>query len=239
MSVVHEAYEQLSGDRQAPLLLTCEHASERLPEGWQWPEADGRLRGSHWAYDLGAREVVHELSAALAAPAVLSRFSRLLIDPNRELDHADLFRAHAEGEPVALNLAIDAEDRRRRIEGYYAPFYAAVEHAVREHAAPVLLSVHSFTPVYEGQPRSVELGVLFNDDETLALRLFDLLAARLSHVALNEPWSGKEGLIHSVESHARREGRQALELEVRQDLAQDPAYRARLVAAVAEFFRAG
>jgi len=231
-----EAYERIEGAFGAPVLLTCEHASERLPDEWRWPAADVRLRGSHWAYDPGARDIVHELAAALDCAAVLSRFTRLLADPNRETDHADLFRTRADGEDIALNAEISQADAARRRAHYYDAYHAAVDAAVAEHEAPVLLSVHTFAPVYEGQRRDVEVGVLFNRDEVLGVELLRHLSGCLANVAENQPWSGKEGLIYAVERHADRHGRQAVELEVRQDLATDPTYRKRLVSAVVRFF---
>lgn len=234
--IVEEAVERVVGDRDAPIFLTCEHASERLPEGFSWPEGDARLAGTHWAYDLGARAVTVALAEALSASAVLARFTRLLVDPNREEEHADLFRTQADGEPVLLNAALSRAERMRRIEGYHRPFHAAVDAALAATRAPVLLSIHSFTPNYQGERREVELGVLFHHDEAPARALGAALSAALPRVAYNEPWSGLVGLIYSAERHATQHGRIALELEVRQDLAEEPAYRARLVDVLARYF---
>ena len=231
-----DAVEIVSGDVDAPIFLTCEHASERLPEGFSWPEGDARLRGTHWAYDLGARAITLELAAALHASAVLSRFTRLLADPNREEEHADLFRTHADGEPVMLNAALSVEEQTRRIVGYHRPFHAAVDAALARVRAPTLLSIHSFTPNYQGELRTVEIGVLFHHDEPEARALGAALSHAFPHVAYNEPWSGLVGLIYSAERHATAHGRIALELEVRQDLAENPAFRARLVAVLADYF---
>lgn len=233
-----DAVEVIEGRRAAPVLLTCEHASERLPSLWQWPEHDRRLLGTHWAYDLGARALTLELAKALEATAVLSRFSRLLVDPNRDEIHDDLFRSLADGEPVLLNVGLEPDERERRIAGYHRPYHAAVDAALEASAAPVLLSIHSFTPLYQGEPRSVELGVLYNRDEEAAHALGAALAQQFANVAYNEPWSGRMGLIYAAERHAERHGRLALELEVRQDHAVDARYRAALVATVLGFFRA-
>lgn len=232
-----EAYELVTGDPTAPVFLTCEHASQRMPAPWVWPEHDRRLLDTHWAYDLGAREVTLELADALGASAVLSRFSRLLIDPNRQDNHDDLFRSLADGEPVLLNIGLEQAERERRITHYHRPYHDAVDAALAATRAPVLLSIHSFTPVYQGEVRSVELGVLFNHEEQAALALGATLSARFANVAYNEPWSGRMGLIYAAERHAERHGRVALELEVRQDRAIDRAYRRELVAALAEHFR--
>lgn len=233
---VHDAYEAIAGAPHASVFLTCEHASERLPEGYGWPEEDRWLVGTHWAYDLGAAEIVRELSVALSAPAVLSRFSRLLIDPNRSEDDDTLFRLEAEGRQVALNRDLDDAERARRIERMYQPFHGAIDRGLGPHGAEILFSIHSFTPVYEGQTRAMEIGVLYNTQDELGQRAARHLADAGFVTRENEPYSGKEGLIYSAEHHAHNHGRKALELEVRQDLSVDPAFRARLVDALARFF---
>jgi predicted N-formylglutamate amidohydrolase len=237
------AFTFVEGDADAPVFLTCEHASQRLPSPWVWPEHDRRLIDTHWAYDLGAREITLELARTLRATAVLAEYTRLLVDANRSEGHPDLFRAVAEGEPVLLNQAISASEAELRVSRFHRPFHAAVDRALLDVRAPLLLSIHSFTPVYEGAVRNVELGVLFDDQEEAAFALGAALARELPNVAYNEPWSGKLGLIYSADAHSRRNHRVALELEVRQDLAVDPAYRARLVpvlaAHIAKNFGAG
>jgi predicted N-formylglutamate amidohydrolase len=166
--------------------------------------------------------------------AVLSRFSRLLADPNRPEDHETLFRAMAEGEPVELNASITPEEREIRLDGYYRPFHEAVDREVAATHAPILLAMHTFTPLYEGNPRALEVGVLFDREEALALRLVELFRSAGLRAAPNEPYSGRAGLIHVVERHARTHDRRAIEMEVRQDLAVDPAFRARFLPLLAE-----
>ncbi|HEX5656581.1 MAG TPA: N-formylglutamate amidohydrolase, partial [Polyangiales bacterium] len=203
----------------------------------RWPEPDRRLVGTHWSYDLGAREVTLELARALNASAVLSRFSRLLVDPNRDEHHADAFRTLADGEPVLLNTGMTAEDRERRLAGYHRPYHEALDAALAAVDAPILFSIHSFTPNYQGELRGVEIGVLFDHQEREAHQLGAVLSEEFERVAYNEPWSGRAGLIYSAERHSQKHGRLALELEVRQDRAVDPAFRARLIPKLAEFFR--
>lgn len=235
---LHEAYEELLGLPDAPVVLSCEHASPRMPEPFSWHPDDAHLAGTHWAYDLGARAFTLELAHELSANAVLSRFTRLLVDPNRELGQPDLFRRVADNRPVQLNAQIEEHERALRIERYYRPFHEALDVAVARCRAPLLLSIHSFTPNYEGVVRDVEVGVLFNREEEHGRAMLEALSRQLPAVAENEPWSGKQGLIYSAESHAERSGRVALELEVRQDRLEAPAYRARLLPVVAEFVRA-
>ncbi len=222
----------LAGSEEAPVVLTCEHATEHLPAPFHLPDGDHRLRGTHWAYDLGAAELTHALSARLAAPAVLARFSRLLADPNRPETSRTLFRDEADGLPVLLNRDLDARERERRLTTLHRPYHATVDRVVGTARAAVVLSVHSFTPVYEGEARSVEVGVLFDGEARLAGRLLTALARAGFDARPNEPYSGQRGLMYSVDRHARTHGRRAVEIELRQDLAVVPTVRARVVEAL-------
>lgn len=229
-------YTRIRGRRDAALVFTCEHASNRLPEPWSWHEEDHRLVDTHWASDIGAAAFTRRMASLLDAPAVLSEFSRLLVDPNRPLDSSTLFRREAEGRPVQLNASLDEEERQRRLEGLYHPYHDAVREMVGQSAAEFVFGVHTFTAEYEGQRRSLEVGILFDDEDVAALQLVERLRASGFDAAPNEPYSGKEGLAYSPVHHARAFGRRALEIEVRQDLVVDESFAERLAAALADFF---
>lgn len=208
------------------LVLTCEHASNRLPAPWRWPESDHRLIDDHWAYDPGAGDLTHDLALRLDAPAVLANFTRLLVDPNRATDDLDLFRTVADGKPVRINEAISEAERASRITGYWEPFHEAVDAAVQAVRPRLLVSIHSYTRKYEGQLRAVEIGVLHRGQLPLATAFRDHLAHSTGRdVRINEPWSGELGLIYSAERHATTAGCPAMEFEFRNDLLRDPALR--------------
>jgi predicted N-formylglutamate amidohydrolase len=225
-----DAIEVRAGHADAHVLVTCEHASQRMPVGWRWPDRDRRLIDTHWAYDLGAAEMTRDLATGLGAVAVLSRYTRLLIDPNRPEGSPTLFRQHADGVPVELNTTeLDDVERHRRIERLWRPYHEAIDRELGMSRASVLFAIHTFTPLYEGMRRTLEIGVLFDREEALATELAEQIGARGYKVALNEPYSGKEGLMYAGETHAQAHGRKAVELEVRQDLAIDPHFRADFV----------
>ncbi|MCB9688532.1 MAG: N-formylglutamate amidohydrolase [Alphaproteobacteria bacterium] len=225
-----ESVEVLEGPVHAGIVLTCEHASNALPEPWVWPEHDRWLVDTHWAYDLGIAEVTRELARELEVPAVLSRYSRLLCDVNRPVDAETTFRPFADGRQVWLNHALTDAERQSRIDALHRPFHAAVDHVVERTPRAIVLSMHSFTPVYEaGPPRPMEIGVLFDREEALAHRVAEALEREGWKTALNEPYSGRLGLIYSAARHAERHGRAALELEVRNDVACDLARRSSLL----------
>lgn len=232
-----EAVEVRAGHEHARVLVTCEHATQRMPAGWEWPDRDRRLIDTHWAFDLGAAEMARDFAAAMGAVAVLSRFSRLLVDPNRPEDSPTLFREHAEGEPVELNTThLDDTERETRIERLLRPYHATVDREVAASRAEVMVAMHTFTPIYEGETRSLEIGVLYDRDEALAERIAETLIRRGLRTALNEPYSGKDGLMYAIDRHARRYGRQSVEFEVRQDLATDPLFRREFDGILREIF---
>jgi predicted N-formylglutamate amidohydrolase len=218
-----EAVEIIAG--AGPIVLTCEHASMDLPSPWVWPPHDAWIVGSHWSWDPGAAEITRGLAARLGAPSVLSRFTRLLCDPNRAETDPTLFRTIADGHVLHMNQDIGSDERDRRLTLLYRAYHEAVDLVVAANPGRLLLSIHTFTPNYEGNEREVELGVLFDDQDELAVDFAMALTDRGHNVWLNEPYSGKDGLIYSAGMHARKHGRAALELEVRNDLATAESWR--------------
>jgi predicted N-formylglutamate amidohydrolase len=219
-------------DGSGAVLLTAEHASSRLPPRWDW-QGQEHLATQHWGIDLGIAALTESLAMSLGAPAVLARFSRLLIDPNRPLDSPTLFRDRADGHPVNLNAAVTSEGAARRIAEYYEPYHAAIDAQLAHNKCKFLVSMHSFTPLYEGAPRSVEIGVLHPGNYgELAEQWRDALATTGRDVRVNEPYTGSNGYMYSAETHAERFGIPCIELEIRQDLLEDTSNHDEFVALI-------
>jgi predicted N-formylglutamate amidohydrolase len=228
-----------SRDSASAILTTCEHASAALPAPYEWPMADRRLVPMHWASDLGSAAFTREWAALTRAPALLSRVSRLLVDVNRPEDSPTLFRDMADGQPVALNMNLSAAERTRRLDLFHRPYHAALATLVQLHDPALLLSLHSYTDMYEGSRRDVEIGVLCTAaDESLAVPLVALLRRAGYDARLNEPWSGKLGLMYAADSVATPPHRRALMLEFRQDLCVQTDWRRRVMNHLIWFFRA-
>lgn len=214
---------EIAGDPETPgpFVLSCEHATAELPE-WEPDPADLAFLAAHWGWDIGAADLTRALCRRTGSCGVLARFSRLVCDPNRDPEEPSFVVAAIDGAPVALNRGVDAAERRRRRERYFDPYHAAIDRTLRARRARGgefrLLAIHSFTPVWLGQPRPMEVGVLFDAHDEHAWRLEGALAAEGFAVALNAPYSGKDGLIYSARRHGRAHGLVYLELEVRQDL---------------------
>jgi predicted N-formylglutamate amidohydrolase len=234
-SEVHEAWELLHGRRGALLVVTCEHTTSRLPRPWTWGE-DRWIATTHWARDGGAAELAAGLAGIFGAPALFTRVTRLLVDADRAPEAEDLIRTEAGGRPIALG-AVDATERARRVAAFHAPWHEAVDRIVAGCPGAAVIAVHTFTPVWEGQPRSVEIGVLCDRDEIPAGRALDGLRARGWEARLDEPRSGKGGGMWSAASVAARHRRVALQIEVREDIATDPARRELLLGDLAGALR--
>lgn len=206
-----------------PVVLTCEHASYALPPeyGTLGIPADELRR--HIGWDIGARAVVQEIIQHIDSTAILSQYSRLLIDCNRDLSDDDLIIPESDGTRVPANMHLTEAEQRRRIRQFYQPYHAAIDHALAQKIpAPVLLlSVHSFTPVLGEKKRSFDLGILFDRYEDLAREFGQGLSHAGYRVRSNEPYSGYEGLIFSARSHGERHNLVYLEIEINNGLLLD------------------
>jgi predicted N-formylglutamate amidohydrolase len=152
----------------------------------------------------------------LDAPAVCSRYSRLLIDCNRDVEDHDLIVAESDGTKIRGNVNITEKEREKRIVKFYQPYHDAIDQVLSERGEreTVLLSIHSFTPVLGAKARPFDLGVLFDRYEDLAQEVGQRLHRKEYRVRYNEPYSGLDGLIFSARSHGDRHGLLYLELEI-------------------------
>ena len=214
-----EVYNEIGA---APVVLVCDHASRFVPPvlaGLGLSEAE---LCRHIAWDIGVAEVTKGLARRLDAPAVLSRFSRLVIDPNRDMGDDTLVPTASDGVAVPGNQDLSAASRAARVAEFHAPYHAAVERALaaaaRRHKAPALVSMHSFTPVMDGIERPWQIGILWDHDGRLPLPMMEALRARGIAVGDNQPYSGRDVQGYTLRLHAESRGLPNVLIEVRQDL---------------------
>jgi predicted N-formylglutamate amidohydrolase len=208
--------ESGSDQKSPPLLFLCDHAANALPTGDLG--LDPALLSTHIAYDIGAAAVTRALAKAYGAPAVLGRWSRLLIDLNRGPDDPTLVMKLSDGSIIPGNRDADAAEVARRIQAFHAPYHAAIDTELDEIGPDaVLVSMHSFTPSWKGRPRSWEVGILYDRDVRLAHPLMARLAQAGFIVGDNEPYSGRlEG--DTLWRHGTMRGLPHVLIEMRQDL---------------------
>jgi predicted N-formylglutamate amidohydrolase len=221
------AVETIPGDAARGLVILCDHASNALPPEYGDLGLSAGEFQRHIAYDIGAAALTRQLAATLNAPAVLSRFSRLLIDPNRGADDPTLIMRLSDGAVVPGNARVDAAERQRRLVRYYFPYHAevtrALDAALATGRAPSILSVHSFTPAWKGRRRPWHAGILWDLDPRFAVPLINALRADGSLVVGdNEPYVGAlKG--DTLYQHGSQRGLAHALIEVRQDLIGDDA----------------
>lgn len=272
------AFQTLRG-QFSRVLLTCEHASNWVPEPWcsidqtrsnkqsniqsnnqsknqtsKFPHRmtlnDVAINQQHWGIDIGAALLTQSINQSIGCPALLATISRLVIDVNRPLNSPTLMRTTADNQLIDFNQYVDQSfsehdlisqsndqadkqtkdqllkqflnqtDRQVRINEIYIPYHQQLLTLVNQHKPRLIMSVHSFTPLYEGQPRSMEIGVLFNpsiyqsnnqsnnqtniqsvnQSSLPAQELNDVLIKAGFDSRINEPWSGIDGYMYAVES---------------------------------------
>lgn len=218
-------FEILPGEVDAGLILLCDHASSHVPEEYGSLGLPPSEFERHIAYDIGAEALTRALAARFHVPAVLSHFSRLLIDPNRGLDDPTLIMRLSDGAVIPGNARISGAERESRIERFYRPYDDAVNRTIEAGMAsgriPMVLSIHSFTPLWKGQPRPWQVGILWDSDPRLARPLIEGLAQDPAIVVGdNEPYHGAlKG--DTLYRHATKRGLAHALVEIRQDLIAD------------------
>jgi predicted N-formylglutamate amidohydrolase len=216
------AAEVMNPQGTAPICLVCEHASAFIPSALSDLGIAPEHRKSHAAWDIGGLDLATALSMKLDAPLVVSRVSRLVYDCNRPPSAAGAIPERSEIVDVPGNVGLSDAARAARVSEVYEPFRALLKTTLDQfRASPVLVTIHSFTPVWFGQPRDVELGLLHDSDDRLARAMLanapDGLDARL-----NAPYSATDGVTHTLREHALPRGLQNVMIEVRNDLISDP-----------------
>lgn len=209
-------------------LITCDHATNRVPE---WinggdlglPAAEMER---HIAYDIGADGVTRRMANALDARAVLSNFSRLVIDPNRGEHDPTLVMRISDGAIIPANRHATEADKEDRLNRLYRPYHNALADLAAQRDDTVICAVHSFTPQMQGKPpRPWEIGILYAEDDRLARPMIAACEAQGWCVGDNAPYIGYfPG--DAIDTHATPHARPNVLIELRQDLIADAAGQA-------------
>ncbi|HQF31454.1 MAG TPA: N-formylglutamate amidohydrolase [Hyphomicrobiales bacterium] len=210
---------------KAPFLVLCDHASNFVPAEFGTLGLDRAALDAHIAWDPGALGVARGLAARLDAPLVYGRVTRLVVDLNRFADDDDLVVTVSDGIEIPGNRDLSQAERDRRVATYHAPYHAAVAALIDEMpAAPAIIAVHSFTPVYGGRDRPWQIGVVFGADRRLAEPLIaGLRAGGDVVVGVNEPYGPGDRVYRTLEYHAEPRGLASVMLEIRNDEIADAA----------------
>lgn len=209
-------------DGASPFLFVCEHSSNHIPAALGNLGLDEAALSSHIAWDIGAAALSKRLSEAFDAPLVEQRYSRLAYDCNRPSFSPEAIPALSERVAVPGNDGLSESDRQARIEQIYLPFHARIsnliDQRVRRGRETVLVTVHSFTPVFMGVRRVVDLGVLHDADRQLSDVILSLAARAREYIVKRiQPYGPSDGVTHTLLLHGIGRGIKNAMLKVRND----------------------
>ncbi len=232
------ACETILENGRAQMVVICEHASHHIPVYFDGLGLSSDARHSHAAWDPGAKDLALALSKAFDAPLVCSKVSRLVYDCNRPAGAPSAMPARSEIFDVPGNMDVSAGEAQARYEQIYLPFERMVSHVAGAKDHPVIVTSHSFTPVYHGAKRKVEIGLLYDDDSRLADAMM-AFAPRFDDFVIerNEPYGPSDGVAHTIDVHGRDRGLLNVMIEVRNDLLAEPIMAARVANVLAQMLR--
>lgn len=214
---------------RSPYIVVCEHAGNAIPQRLARLGLSDDVIDSHAGWDIGALALARSLANALNGALVYQRFSRLVYDCNRPPEASDAMPARSEVYSITANATLSPGERRQRIEALYLPFHAAIESEIEDAqtcgAEPIIVTIHSFTRIYNGERRDVDLGILADRDTRLADRLMqaaDPLKAEF-RVHRDQPYGPADGVTHTLKLHAVTRGFPNVMFEVANDLVRDSA----------------
>ncbi|HJP39750.1 MAG: N-formylglutamate amidohydrolase [Gammaproteobacteria bacterium] len=219
--------EVLHADSAYPVLLVCDHATNRIPASLDGLGISPVDLETHFAVDIGAADIVRHISRKLKLPAVLTTYSRLVVDCNRILSDPSAFPLYLEHMLVPSNHELDHDGRKDRADTLYWPYHKAIRDCLTDletvDGVPALVAIHSFTPALGDNIRPWHLGVLWDKDPRIPLPLLSALR-KLDGIIVgdNEPYSGKHQHDFTVDHHAEAEGLAHVSVEIRQDLIETP-----------------
>ena len=209
-------------DGAADFFLTCDHAGRRLPRQLGDLGLKDADLARHIAWDIGAAGLAERLSESLGAALVMQRYSRLVIDCNRPPAVASSIATVSEGTEVPGNRDLAPDQAHARLREIFDPYHdridAELELRRRAMRRTVLVSVHSFTPVFHGESRPWHLGLLYNRDPGYAHSLDVELEGSGLNVGHNVPYSVSDVTDYTIPVHGERRAIPHVMIEVRQDL---------------------
>ena len=207
-------------------LLVCDHASRLVPESLGSLGLDDTQLASHIAWDIGAAGVAKRLSAALDATLLLQSYSRLVIDCNRPPGSESSIPTRSEYVRIAANESLTSAAKAARVAEIFAPYHEAISTVLEQRRVAgvrtLLVSIHSFTPVYLGETRPWKVGLMYRHDRRLGHALLDLLRQDDNlHAGENLPYAISDNTDYTIPVHGEARRLPHVGIEIRQDLITD------------------
>ncbi|OUS04005.1 hypothetical protein A9Q96_16820 [Rhodobacterales bacterium 52_120_T64] len=210
---------------QGAFVLGCEHAGNRIPKALGTLGLSDAERTRHIAWDIGTAQLTEKLSEKLDSPAVLQRYSRLVYDCNRTLDHPGAFVIDADGSHVSGNVKLSKEEKQQRERAIYRPFHSGlsdlIDRRLRSGERFSYVAVHSFNDQVRGEQRPWHIGFIYNQQPQLSRFLIDWFRSNTDYlVGDNQPYSPIDAVDHTLRVQAEARSVPNTMIEVRNDLLQ-------------------
>ncbi len=210
----------------APILIICDHASNRVPKILDNVGLSKADLAKHIAWDPGTEDIGQYMSEKLDAAAVFATYSRIVVDVNRGERSPECMREVSDHIVVPGNQKLSAAEKRQRLDEIFWPYHRALSGQIKalrkKGIVPMIVSLHSFTPEMDGYKRPWEIGVLWNKEETIARRVVENLRAQNPGMVVgeNEPYTLKQANLskNTIKTHAEDTGLPYIIVEFRQDL---------------------
>jgi predicted N-formylglutamate amidohydrolase len=220
-----------NAEGRSPFLFTSDHYGRRIPRvlgDLGLPESE---LARHIAWDIGIAGVAERLAKQLDAQLIAQRYSRLVIDCNRPPHAASSIPRLSEATTVPGNEGLSREDAELRRREVFDPYHRRIDEVIDQRAhdkrPTILVSLHSFTPVYAGVTRPWHIGTLYHRDKTLPPLLLQALRAEGDLVVGdNEPYAVSDETDYTIPIHGEARGLLNTGIEIRQDLIEDESGQA-------------
>jgi predicted N-formylglutamate amidohydrolase len=210
----------------SPFLFTCDHYGRLIPQALGDLGLPEQELTRHIAWDIGIAGVAEQLARELDVHLIAQRYSRLVIDCNRPPAAASAIPRLSEATTIPGNEAISREAAQMRRRAIFDPYHARIDEIIdtrlREARPTILISLHSFTPVYAGVARPWHIGTLYHRDTTLPPLLLGALRKEGDLVVGdNEPYAVNDTTDYTIPVHGEARGLINTGIEIRQDLIGD------------------
>lgn len=225
------------------VIFVCEHATNVIPDEFANLGLDNDALSSHIAWDIGAFAVANAMSAMFDAPLVAPAVSRLVYDCNRPAQAESAVPQHSEIYEIPGNAGLSESNRQDRAQRFYQPYRSAlietIEAALAAGRAPAVVTIHSFTPIYKGQPRDLDIGILHDTDARLADGIIKN-AQNEGEITIcrNEPYGPGDGVTYTLAEHAIPRGLLNAMVEIRNDLIVDEKAQQAMARRLSAYLRA-
>lgn len=228
----------------APYFVFCDHASNDIPADLRCLGIPEDFLGTHIAWDIGAGALSEAIAKSLNATLFACTFSRLIIDPNRDLHSKDSIPRVSDEIPIPGNQMLGEAETRNRIDRFHAPYHqrlgAALDQFSEDYDRPFIVAVHSFTNRLMGasDERPWHVGLLWREDEKSARTAIRELRHNTDWtIGDNEPYDARV-FNYSIDRHISPRRLPHLTLEVRQDLISDDSAVAETASILSEMINA-